>query len=233
MNYYRLVDIKHEPANIIINSDTENASPRMLQSIRLSDLFELLLQFWANSGVQLDTASDSMIHFPDYISDIQDLEAKGQTIVPTSLINPNEKMQTIPLNVLKTIIFPYYEYFKNGISLNTEDLPYIWEYLWEIVRKSFFNDKTSRFRSVFLFDEYNLVKNFQEDTLFFDKTICSVDIIETFDIQKYDMNWLTMVPVNCTFNEMCKYATNYWAGNLTEKPIMEYLFSGKYKLHCI
>ena len=234
MKYYRLVDLAGEPEGVIIDTETAKTPPRMLKTVELSPLFDILLQFWTESDVQIDTASNSLIYLQNYITEVQYLEKHGRTNIPSHLINPNEKMPTIPLNTLKNTILSYCGYCdQSGASLQTEDLPYIWEYLWEVIRKSFFPDKTSRFSSIFLFSDIAAAKAFQADTCSMKETICSVDLLETFDIQAYDMNWLNMVPTDCTFKEMLEFANNYWSGNLTENPTMEYLFSGKYRLYRI
>lgn len=234
MKYYRLVDLAGEPEDVIIDTEIAKTPPRMLKTVELSPLFDFFLQFWTESGVQIDTASNSLIYLQNYISEVQYFEKHGRTDIPSYLVNPNEKMPTIPLNTLKNAILSYCSYCdQSGVSLHTEDLPYVWEYLWEVIRKSFFQDKTSRFSSIFLFSDLAVAKTFQTDTCSMKETICSVDLLETFDIQAYDMNWLNMVPTDCTFKEMLEFANNYWLGNLTDNPTMEYLFSGKYKLHSI
>lgn len=232
MEFYRLVDTNGEPENTVIDTNTAQISPRMMRSVSLAPLFNLLLPFWAESGVQIDTACNCMLNMQDYLSEVQDIEKKGLTEVPTHLLNSKEKKQNISLEMLKTIMFPYYDYYnETGASLEIEDLPYIWEYLWEVVRKSFFPSKTSRFNSIFLFDNKTTAKTFQKEKMFLREALCSVEIIETYNMQRYDMNWLDQVPTDCTYSEMHQYAANYWSGKLTDTPTIEYLFSGKYRLH--
>ena len=232
MDYYRLVDTNGEPENTIIDTNTAQISPRMMRSVRLAPLFNLLLSFWTESGVQIGTAFNSMLYLQDYLPEVQDIEKQGLTEVPTHLLNPKEKMQVVSLDMLKTIMLPYYDYYnETGSSLELEDLPCIWEYLWEVVRKSFFQSKTSRFNSIFLFDNKTTTEIFQKENMFLQKALCSVEIIETSNMQQYDMNWLDQVPTDCTYSEMHQYAANYWSGLLTDSPTFEYLFSGKYRLH--
>lgn len=232
MDFYRLVDINGEPENIVIDTTTAQISPRMMRSVSLAPLFNLLLPFWAESGVQIDTACNCMLYMQDYLSEVQDIEKKGLTEVSTHLLNSKEKKQNISLEMLKTIIFPYYDYYnETGTSLEIEDLPYIWEYLWEVVRKSFFQSKISRFNSIFLFGDKMTAEVFQREKMFLQEALCFVEIIETYNMQQYDMNWLDRVPTDCTYSEMHKYAANYWSGILTDSPTFEYLFSGKYRLY--
>lgn len=232
MDFYRLVDINGEPENIIIDTDTAQISPRMMRSVRLAPLFNLLLPFWTESGIQIDTACNCMLYLQDYLLEVQNIEKQGLTVVPTRLLNPKEKMQTISLDMLKTIMLSYYDYYnETGNSLKIEDLPYIWEYLWEVVRKSFFQNEISRFKSIFLFDNKTTAEILQKEKFFLQEVLCSVEIIETYNMQQYDMNWLDQVPTDCTYTEMHQYAANYWSGILTDSPAFEYLFSGKYRLH--
>lgn len=230
--FFRLVNPKYEPINNVIDTDIADMPSRMKRSVELLPLFNILLPFWIESKVQLDTAFDCMLKMSVYLKDVQIIESQGGTILPTSLINPNEKLSEIPLITLKKIIFPYYDlYNQTGMSIDYDDLPYIWEFLWAVVRKNFYPDKLDRFKSIFLFDSIEKAQCFQNniDPLH-ERVICNVKLIETRAMDGFDMGWLDNIPTDCTFEEMMKYVRNYWEGKTTSEPTIEYLFSGCYSL---
>ena len=57
--------------------------------------------------------------------------------------------------------------------------------------------------------------------------LCRVDIIKEVFSMEADMNWLESIDEN-TANamEVIKAFCNYWAGNMTQNPIIEKLFVG-------
>lgn len=230
--FYRLVDSKYEPIGSIIDTDTAQMPTRMKKTVELFPLFNILLPFWLESKVQLDTACNCMLEMYNYLESVQRIESQGGTSVPTAYINKDEQLSDIPLITLKKIMLSYYDYYnETGISMNYDDLQYIWEYLWSVVRKNFYPNKLDRFASIFLFDSIEQTKNFQEmvDPMH-NRVICTVELINTKSLEKYDMKWLDNVPTNCTFEEMVQYALSYWEGKMTSIPIAEYLFSGSYIL---
>jgi hypothetical protein len=233
--YYRLVDPNYEPINTMIDTDVAEMPPRMKKVIELMPIFNILLSFWQESGLQLDTVCNGFINLSLYLDEVKRIEASGETIVPTSIINTKETKEHISLTTLKKLIFPYCDMYENTrMVLKQEDLPSVWEYLWFVVRKSFYPDKLDRFKSIFLFDELHHVKDFQQtvDPLQ-DRIICKAELMGTRAIEHHDMKWLNDIPVQCSFDQMIQVASNYWEGKSTTSPIIEYLFSGVYKLNPI
>ena len=55
-------------------------------------------------------------------------------------------------------------------------------------------------------------------------------IIEDAKVERYDMEWMTIVPITSTMKEASAFAVNYWEGESTDKPIFELLIKGTYKL---
>lgn len=233
--YYRLVDPNYEPINTMIDTDVAEMPPRMKKVIELMPIFNILLSFWQESGLQLDTVCNGFINLSLYLDEVKRIEASGETSVPTSIINIKETKKYVSLTTIKKLIFPYCDlYEKTGMVLEHKDLSSIWEYLWFIVRTNFYPSKLDRFKSIFLFDELHHVKDFQQtvDPLH-NRIICKAELIETRDIEHHDMKWLNDIPVQCSFDQMIQIASNYWKGESTTSPIIEYLFSGIYKLNPI
>lgn len=111
----------------------------------------------------------------------------------------------------------------NGIAAI---LPGIWEVLFERARPS--NISVKRTDCTFFFE-------YKKDALVFKNShpgmqvgqLCRVDIIKEVFSMEADMNWLESIDEN-TANamEVIKAFCNYWAGNMTQNPIIEKLFVG-------
>jgi hypothetical protein len=116
-----------------------------------------------------------------------------------------------------------------GISLFTEGF-YLWEYILEYVRQwDEFEDKPSREKSFFLFENYS------DSKWFVDKhkpggKICKVEIIETTSFFRADMNLIDSLQNHYNYREATKIVFDYWSEKISNKPKFEILFQGKCKL---
>lgn len=119
-------------------------------------------------------------------------------------------------------------YEKTGVFLDEEKGhgQYFWEVIWEIVRKREFPKAISRLDSCFAFENQDDLSAFIGDFRGYDKSaeVCIVDA----ELQSYDMQWLTDVPVDSTMKEAVEYARKYWSGLKTDHPVMETLIYGSY-----
>ena len=231
--HFRLVDTDLEPIGEIIDTAVSRPSERMQYSLDLSPIFKIIVDFWVKENVTLMTACRAVTQFDTYIPFIQELERRGESLVPANILYSKEPIKTIELKAIKHVIFPYYDYReKTGISLLDEDLEYIWEFLLEVYRANFHKDNLSRFNSIFLFGNRDNMQSFNNNYhLFEGLTECECNLLETRRIEKHDMNWIDDIPIDCTFKEYSSYAENYWTGETSENPTFEYLFSGKYQLN--
>lgn len=63
-------------------------------------------------------------------------------------------------------------------------------------------------------------------------SLCEVEIINEIYSLRADMNWLESIDENTvTAEEAIGVFKKYWAGEMTQKPVVELLFIGKYKLN--
>ena len=63
-------------------------------------------------------------------------------------------------------------------------------------------------------------------------SLCEVEIINEIYSLRADMNWLESIDENTvTAAEAIEVFKKYWAGEMTDKPVVELLFVGKYKLN--
>lgn len=90
-----------------------------------------------------------------------------------------------------------------------------------------FRVQTSRLDSCFAFTSRADTVQFSKEFRVSERKVAEV-VIEDADINIYDMQWITTVPVDSTMNEAVEYARNYWKGLKTENPIMEALIFGEY-----
>lgn len=75
----------------------------------------------------------------------------------------------------------------------------------------------------FLFDNLLDTENFKNEESNLLNKIVKIEIKENRNLNKFDMNWLSDVPVTATFSEAYDYASNYWQQKKTENPIWELL----------
>lgn len=230
--FYRVADSRFEGTWTTIDTDLAESSPRMKHSAYMTPVFNILLRFWGKSGVNLVSACNSMLLLSEYLEDVQKIEKDGGTMIPTSLFSANEPVKEIPLITMKGMLFPYVDlYEKTGLELFFGDLEFFWEYLWSVVRNSFYPEKISRFSSVFLFDNREQAEEFKMRYHNEDETsVLKVDLIETRRHERYDAGWLDVVPTDGTLDECFQCARKYWEGEFTDNPNPEYLFSGQYRL---
>lgn len=119
--------------------------------------------------------------------------------------------------------------------ISYDDLQYVWEYLLEAYRRCCFPDKLSRYSSIYLFGNQNNMIEFQETHHPYDVnlTACKCLLHETQRIEAHDMKWINDIPTDCTFETYKGYADKYWSGVMSPNPIVEFLFSGVYKLSAV
>lgn len=82
--------------------------------------------------------------------------------------------------------------------------------------------------SLFLFKEQEQARNFFNEYRDLNFKIAEIEILDG-NIEAYDMNWFTNVPSDIPVSEVQVYARRYWSQEMTDNPIKEFLFQGKYK----
>ncbi len=114
-----------------------------------------------------------------------------------------------------------------------EFLPGIWEVLFEKARPQ--NIPLRRTDCTFFFANLEDARKYQSSYPGMDNgVLCEVEIINEEYSLLADMNWLDAIDENLvTADEAIEAFKKYWTGEKTEKPMMEVLFTGKYKLNSI
>lgn len=156
---------------------------------------------------------------------------KGATEIPLDLfLVCDEQKEHISMQPLVDFIVEYNTYYQEtGVFLDDEKGhgQYFWEAIWDIVRRDEFPGTNSRLDSCFAFTSRADTVQFSKEFRVSERKVAEV-VIEDADINIYDMQWITTVPVDSTMNEAVEYARNYWKGLKTENPIMEALIFGEY-----
>jgi len=110
-------------------------------------------------------------------------------------------------------------------------LPSIWEVLFERARPECIPIR--RTECAFFFEKKENAIRFKADYFGMEMAVlCEVEIIKEVFSMKADMNWLNSINENtATAVEAINAFKKYWAGEMTDSPVMEVLFQGKYKLN--
>jgi len=230
--YYRLVNPIYEPIGELRNTFETELTPKTKRIIELSPLLSSAMVFWQRTGIQLSTTMDVLLHFDEFLGQIQNLIRENRNIVPSKLFNGHETQEAISLDELSNLMVTCYNiYEEKGIYFSENDLPYVWDYLWDVVRSNMYKEKTSRYMCLFVYDNILQAKALQEqiDPLH-DSMIVQVILEKEIKLEQYDAGWLDLLSVDCTFNEFVSSCKNYWEGKESGKPSWENLYEGTYIL---
>lgn len=109
-------------------------------------------------------------------------------------------------------------------------LPGIWEVMMEMMRPA--EVKYKRTDCAFFFKKLEDAREFQRSYPgMLDGQLCQVQIIDEKFSKECDMNWIESINENTVkAKEALGVFNRYWLGEMTDKPIVEILFVGKYKL---
>ncbi|KZE73355.1 hypothetical protein AV926_18400 [Myroides marinus] len=142
-------------------------------------------------------------------------------------ITKNEKHQNIiiPIALLNEFIQSFEIPFELFLAGN-----YLWEKYFEIVRNKIFPNLPKRKDSIFLFDSIESCRYYINQHKNGYGDIFQVELLETKELFKADMNIYENINESITYNDLIKELFKYWNQDASESPIFEYLFQGKCKL---
>ena len=227
----RVADIEKEPLNAIIDSDSVCFPPTMFRILKMIPVFNIIYGFWSQNGVQLDTIFESLKNCDVLLLKLQDIENQGKKHVYANLVNHNEELSVLPIEPLKDMLFLYKRYRDEAeIVLKDSDLMCIKEYFYEFVRRNCFSEKNGRLITVYFYENLGVAAVSNKNSERKSGKFCEIEIVEQRSLDRYDQSWLTDIKPTCIFKECEESVKNYWKGEMTEHPKIEYLFSGKYFL---
>lgn len=237
MKLYRVVCPIAERVNeVVCTSPTVIVTPRIAETVRLSPVFEKIVDFWEKTGCQLTTAVQALTEIPKYLISLNSARVNHYMLFPARFIN--EKDETI----FKTEELTNYieSYMNQNIVLPCESVGTIWEFLWERIRRKSYPQCISRYTCLFTFEtkanaERYLKECKDEDAEYNKNThildkVCEVEVLESQRMEQYDMHWLNDISIFSTYDLYEQMVTDYWSGKLTKDPLMECLFHGVYRI---
>lgn len=226
MKYYKVVDQITAP--VTINTQNNNYGT----TLKNIDLHQKLIKIVTESSKKLDIPLDIYFTLNNLIADRGNdylaqfpLPVNGRFNV-SNLTSPlNANFYEIPENDIRKFITDIDE---NNIYFFREG-HYLWEYLYEEARLSFNIALPSRKESLFLFENIADCQYFIDTHKGFG-TICEVELINTVNLFRGDMNLLDEIPNYLTFHETINWANRYWKKESSQKPVYEILFQGTCRL---
>ncbi len=229
--YYRVLN-ESEEVNVTYNS-VENQTSRQQAVQSYYPQIEAICLLSLQCDIKLASALRIATQYSQVLDEVQEAVRNGDTTIPLELFLVfNESKTEIHLQHVVDFIVNYNQIYQyTGLYFDEErgDGQYIWEGAWEFVRRKIFPNKSSRLESIFAFDNIENAKNFVEEYREGNAVIAQVKTDNSV-IERYDMQWITEVPVNSTMKEAAEYAVVYWEGKQTSIPLFEILIKGQYKL---
>ena len=222
MQYYKVVD----NINSVVTIDTSktNYALTLVDKNFYSDFLDFIVQSSNDLDLPLDfytTLNNNVALWGDIY--FQNMPKSINSIFEVFVLTykPHHKNIYIKeddlINIADSLDEIGYEVFREGF--------YLWENIYEKVRRKKHQDKPSRENSFFLFD------NIRDCKYYIDKhkeggVICEVEILKNNSIFKGDMNLWDTISDNFTFKEAEEHVDKYWLGETSDKPVFEYLFQG-------
>lgn len=226
---YRILN--EEESYDILYTSYRNQSARKNKILEFYEQIEKVCKLSQECNIKIASALRIATQYGWVIEDVQQMVRKGATEIPLDLfLVCDEQKKHISMQPLVDFIVEYNTYYQEtGVFLDDAKGhgQYFWEAIWDIVRRDEFPGTNSRLDSCFAFTSRADTVQFSKEFRGSERKVAEV-VIEDADINIYDMQWITTVPVNSTMNEAIEYARNYWKGLKTENPIMEALIFGEY-----
>lgn len=197
--------------------------------------YQHFLNAYARVMYQLDISVDFLVSLNnqiflngnDYLGQVRNCIVDEEFIDIYKLTNiPEHKDQRIPLGMVNYFIQSFdaqnqFVFFNNGTLL--------WEFFLEIVRNSDFSEKPRRLNSTFFFEDLESCNYYIDNHLDGNGKIYEIEIIKPEKLFEADMKIIDNVSNHVKFKDLVKQFQKYWHGELTESPIKEVVFSGRFK----
>lgn len=224
MYYYKVVNYINR--EVVIDTNSTNYSLTLSKSNNYTDLLDFIVSSSEKLEIPLDfyfTLNNGLALFGEiYLKNFY--QDRNNLISYSKDVYAQRKFQ-MQVDDFVSII---QSLSRIGVQLFNEGF-YLWEYIYELVRKECCPDKPKRADSFFLFG------NVDDCVYYRDKIkgggdICKIEIINERKLFKSDMNLLDLIPNNATTKEAKSQAYKYWNGESSAVPVYEYLLEGECKL---
>ena len=232
MKLYRVINPLDEEVGVETDAVSRPLSPRINRTLELSPVFDVIIEFWKSTGVQLATAVQAVTLLPLYFSQLEFALNNKDPYLRTNVINTSETISFVPTDSVRMLGL---QYLQSGIKMQLNEGLFIWEYLWNLTRQSKYANCVSRYNCLFAFEnredaELYLAERIRENPSYAINKICNVEVIHVDKMEIYDMRWLDNIAISATYAEYLNFVDNYWSGTMTDKPLKEVLFQGIYKI---
>ena len=226
---YRILN--EEESYDILYTSYINQSARKNRVIEFYEQIEKVCKLSQECNIKISSALRIATQYGWVIEDVQQMVRESASEIPLDLFMVyNEQKEYIPIQPLVDFIVEYNTYYQEtGIFLDDEKGhgQYFWEVIWEMVRRKEFPETFSRLDSCFAFIDKGDTIQFADELREPGYKLAEINL-EDAEVQLYDMQWITDVPVSSSMQEAIEYARNYWKGLKTKHPITEALICGDY-----
>lgn len=179
-------------------------SVRKNKVIEFYEQIEKVCKLSQECNIKISSALRIATQYGWVIEDIR-LVRKGVSENPLDLFMVcDEQKEHISMQPLVDFIVEYNTYYQEtGVFLDDEKghRQYFLEIIWDIVRRDEFPNTNSRLDSCFAFTSKADAVQFSKEFRGSERKVAEV-VIEDADINIYDMQWITTVPVDSTMNEV-------------------------------
>lgn len=231
--FYR-VECEEVDLSKIYNSN-ENNYGRKLDFQYYKHFLNVYLSVMKTNNISVDfliSLNNQIVNFgKDYLDKLNNAIVNEEFVDIYKVTgNDKHKNQTISIVSINHFIQSFdrenqFIYFENGA--------YLWEFLNELVRLNYFKDKPNRLDSVFLFSSIESCNYYISEHLNGIGKIYEVELIEVEKYFETDMRVIDNIENQILFEDVINEFSDYWQGKLTENPIKEIIFQGKYNLKII
>lgn len=236
MQLYRVINPLIEKTDVQVDTSQRGLTLRLQWTVALTPIFELIVEFWKNTGCQLTTAVQALTEWNKYCHVLESFINCGNELFSAQKINRQDYTNF----KTKDILLYFNKYQSLGIFLDPNESCAIWEFLWERGRQLIHPNGISRYDCTFAFatkqDADKYLQERQEEDKKYNKhshildRICKVEILNQQKAEMYDMRWLDNISISSTYNQYEKVVNSYWSGKETKIPLKEVLFQGTYIL---
>lgn len=230
--YFRIPDVKKEPAGVTLDSDNTSLYPRFNRILEIIPVFNIILPFWSSTRLQLDTVFACLRKSNDVFQLIKGAENNDKTHINPRYINIDEEISIVAIKDMRELLDAYLHYQKEtNLLLTDRDMSVIKDYMFEFVRKTDFPEKYSRLHSLMIYDNLGVAVQLAKEYDANARTrLCEMKIVEKHMLDRYDAGWYTSLSPTDVYADYVFAAKSYWAGEMSANCKMESLFSGKYIL---
>lgn len=223
--YYRLECNRF--TNQSVNTIRENVVYKTLFPV-----FERMAYYSIKGNIPIDTmiqANNQFVALGDiFFNQIPEEDSNG--LIDSSFCVPDTNHNNQLINKIELLRFLSFVLDNGLVYIEAVNVGLVWEYIFELSRQYVDKKLPSRLDSYFLFDSLDSSKYFSQQHRQGLGEIYLVNIVHQICAMSFDMNWLDSIPLSATFGDALKTAIRYWKQEKTDRPIMEVLFQGEYKL---